>query len=58
MQRDSFTKREQASENMFIREREMETLRQLKQKLQAQRKHLDELDAHIADLESTKTEQK
>jgi len=29
-------------------------LKQLKEKLKAQRKHLDELDAHIADLESTK----
>ncbi|KAK5937586.1 ATPase inhibitor [Knufia obscura] len=51
---DSFNKREAASENKFIREREMETLRQLKEKLRAQRKHLDELDAHISDLESTK----
>ncbi|KAK5075921.1 hypothetical protein LTR24_009763 [Lithohypha guttulata] len=50
----SATSREAASENKFIREREMETLRQLKEKLKAQRKHLDDLDAHITDLESQK----
>ncbi|KIX07657.1 uncharacterized protein Z518_02310 [Rhinocladiella mackenziei CBS 650.93] len=49
---DSWTKREQASETKFIREREMESLRKLKEKLAQQRKHLDELDQHIKDLES------
>ncbi|KAI9867531.1 MAG: hypothetical protein M1823_009114 [Watsoniomyces obsoletus] len=49
---DAFTRREQASENKFIREKEMESLRKLKEKLAAQRKHLDELDSHIKELES------
>ncbi|EHY55356.1 ATPase inhibitor [Exophiala dermatitidis] len=49
---DSWTRREQASETKFIREKEMESLRKLKEKLAQQRKHLDELDQHIKDLES------
>lgn len=64
---DSFQKREAASENKFIREKEMQTyvwqytndwhpvmmirLKNLKEKLAAQRKHLDELDQHIVELE-------
>jgi len=48
---DSFQKREQANENMFIRQKEMESLKKLKEKLSQQRKHLDELDSHIAELE-------
>ncbi|KAK4942517.1 ATPase inhibitor [Elasticomyces elasticus] len=49
---DAWTNREQANETKFIREREMESLRKLKEKLQQQRKHLDELETHIKDLES------
>ncbi|OAP58954.1 hypothetical protein AYL99_06251 [Fonsecaea erecta] len=70
---DAFTRREQASETKFIREKEMEryfpleqkvfckwltcafasnnSLRKLKEKLAQQRKHLDELDEHIQELE-------
>ncbi|KIW69701.1 hypothetical protein PV04_05563 [Phialophora macrospora] len=48
---DSWTKREQANETKFIREKEMESLRKLKEKLAQQRKHLDELDKHIQELE-------
>ncbi|GAQ39051.1 hypothetical protein AtubIFM56815_007562 [Aspergillus tubingensis] len=44
---DSFTKREAAQENLYVREKEMEKLRALKAKLSEQRKHLDELDKHI-----------
>jgi len=51
---DSFQKREQANENMFIRQKEMESLKKLKEKLALQRKHLDELDSHIAELEKDK----
>jgi len=50
-QADSWNKREQASENKFIRDKEMESLKKLKAKLQDQRKHLDELDQHIKELE-------
>jgi len=48
---DSFSKREAASENLFIRQKEMESLKRLKEKLSTQRQHLDELDKHIKELE-------
>jgi len=44
---DSWTKKESAQENMFVKQKEMEKLRILKEKLKKQRQHLDELDAHI-----------
>ncbi|KAJ5888189.1 hypothetical protein N7495_008230 [Penicillium taxi] len=44
---DSFTKREAAQEALYIREKELEKLRTLKAKIGDQRKHLDELEAHI-----------
>ncbi|PGH00749.1 hypothetical protein GX51_05630 [Blastomyces parvus] len=47
---NSWSKKEAADEAMFIRQREMEKLRTLREKLQQQRKHLDELDAHIEKL--------
>ncbi|KAK2790336.1 hypothetical protein FQN52_005604 [Onygenales sp. PD_12] len=45
--RDSWTKKEAAQESMYIRQKELEKLKDLKKKLEAQRKHLNELDAHI-----------
>jgi len=48
---DSFSKREAASENLFIRQKEKESLQKLKEKLQTQRAHLDELDKHVKELE-------
>ncbi|RMD41552.1 hypothetical protein DV735_g3557, partial [Chaetothyriales sp. CBS 134920] len=51
---DAFNRREQASENKFIREKELESLRKLKEKLAIQRKHLDELDKHIEELEASR----
>ncbi|EEA21806.1 ATPase inhibitor [Talaromyces marneffei ATCC 18224] len=47
---DSFTKREAAQENLYVREKELEKLKELKSKLKEQRKHLDELDKHIDQL--------
>ncbi|KAJ5212267.1 uncharacterized protein N7498_003913 [Penicillium cinerascens] len=44
---DSFTKREAAQEALYIREKELEKLHQLKKKITAQREHLDDLEAHI-----------
>ncbi|KAK2746740.1 hypothetical protein FQN55_005467 [Onygenales sp. PD_40] len=44
---DSWTKKEAAQESMYIRQKELEKLKDLKKKLEAQRKHLNELDAHI-----------
>lgn len=36
---------------MYIREKEMDALKKLKEKLKLQRQHLDELDDHITELE-------
>ncbi|KAF8458053.1 mitochondrial ATPase inhibitor, IATP-domain-containing protein [Terfezia claveryi] len=47
---DSFTKREKAVEDYYIRQKEKEKLLQLREKLKQQRAHLDELDKHIDEL--------
>ncbi|OQD77963.1 hypothetical protein PENDEC_c002G00353 [Penicillium decumbens] len=47
---DAFTKREAAQEALYIREKELEKLAQLKKKITAQRQHLDELESHIDSL--------
>ncbi|KAF8538395.1 mitochondrial ATPase inhibitor, IATP-domain-containing protein [Trichophaea hybrida] len=47
---DSFTKREKAAEDLYIRQQEQLKLKELKAKLQAQRKHLDDLDAHVDEM--------
>ncbi|KAJ5574314.1 uncharacterized protein N7459_008741 [Penicillium hispanicum] len=47
---DAFTKREAAQEALYIREKELEKLAKLKQKIGDQRKHLDELENHINNL--------
>ncbi|KAJ6131467.1 hypothetical protein N7523_001173 [Penicillium sp. IBT 18751x] len=47
---DSFTKREAAQEALYIREKEIEKLQQLKKKITDQRAHLDELEGHIDNL--------
>ncbi|KAI5843990.1 mitochondrial ATPase inhibitor, IATP-domain-containing protein [Morchella snyderi] len=47
---DAFTKREKAAEDFYVRQQEKVKLLQLKEKLKQQRKHLDELDAHIEEL--------
>ncbi|CUS12098.1 unnamed protein product [Tuber aestivum] len=44
---DAFTKREKANEDLYVRAQEKAKLLQLKEKLANQRKHLDELDAHM-----------
>ena len=45
--RDAFTKREQASEDYAIKQREIEKLKALKDKVAAHKKHLDELDKNM-----------
>ncbi|EEP76898.1 predicted protein [Uncinocarpus reesii 1704] len=47
---DAWTKKEAAQENIFIKQKELEKLRSLKEKLKQQRQHLDDLDAHIDEL--------
>ena len=42
--RDSFTRREKAQEDYYIKQREKERLSKLREKLAAQRKHLDDLE--------------
>ncbi|KAF4302586.1 ATPase inhibitor [Botryosphaeria dothidea] len=47
---DTFSKREAAQEEFYIRQEEKRKLLALKEKLKKQREHLDELDRHIDDL--------
>merc|ERR1711939_212698 len=53
---DSWQKREQASETKYIRDKEMEALRNLKKRLADQRAHLEELEKHINTLESERVD--
>ncbi|KAL6714080.1 ATPase inhibitor [Lecanora helva] len=48
-QSDAFSKREQADENLYVRQKEMEKLASLKQKIDEHKKHLEELDKHVSD---------
>ncbi|KAL8866189.1 MAG: hypothetical protein Q9174_006447 [Haloplaca sp. 1 TL-2023] len=48
-QGDAFTKREQANEDFAIRQKEMEKLKGLKEKIEQHKKHLEELDKHVAE---------
>lgn len=45
--RDAWTKRETASEERYIREEEKLKLKELREKLKTQRKHLDDLENHM-----------
>ncbi|ORY14180.1 mitochondrial ATPase inhibitor, IATP-domain-containing protein [Clohesyomyces aquaticus] len=47
---DAFTKRETASEEMYIREEEKAKLNAIKEKLKQQKKHIEELEKHIDDV--------
>ncbi|KAI9702177.1 MAG: hypothetical protein M1820_006259 [Bogoriella megaspora] len=47
---DTFTKREQANENMYIRDQEKQKLAQLKKRLEEHKEHLKELEKHVDDL--------
>jgi len=44
---DAFSKREQADENYYVRQKEMEKLQALKSKIAEHQKHLEELDKHV-----------
>ncbi|UZJ54231.1 hypothetical protein CBS101457_003551 [Exobasidium rhododendri] len=46
-----FGKREQAQENQYIQQQNADKLKKLREKLAAQRQHLDDVDAAINDLE-------
>ena len=45
--RDAFSKREQADENLYVRQKEQEKLQELKKKIADHQKHLEELDKHV-----------
>ena len=45
--RDAFSKREQADENLYVRQKEQEKLQELKKKIEDHKKHLDDLDKHV-----------
>ncbi|CAO2657961.1 Nn.00g072210.m01.CDS01 [Neocucurbitaria sp. VM-36] len=47
---DSWTKRETAAEELYIRQEEKAKLLALKEKVKAQRAHLDDLEKHIDDV--------
>ncbi|PHH86896.1 hypothetical protein CDD83_9613 [Cordyceps sp. RAO-2017] len=49
-QGDAFQRRERASEDYAIRQREKEKLLELKQKLAEQQQHLDRLSKHIDEI--------
>ncbi|KAL8713195.1 MAG: hypothetical protein Q9220_002716 [cf. Caloplaca sp. 1 TL-2023] len=48
-QGDAFSKREKAGEDLYVRQKEMEKLQALQQKIAEHKKHLEELDKHVAD---------
>ncbi|KEF62296.1 uncharacterized protein A1O9_00268 [Exophiala aquamarina CBS 119918] len=52
---DAFTRREQASEAKYIRDKELESIKKLKEKLEAQREHLNKLDQHIKEMENERS---
>ncbi|KAH0844837.1 hypothetical protein AYO21_05829 [Fonsecaea monophora] len=49
---DSFNRREQVLENMYFKQHEIENIRKMREKLLAQRKHLDEVESHLNEMEA------
>ena len=45
--RDAFSKREQADENLYVRQKEHEKLQELKKKIEDHKAHLDDLDKNV-----------
>jgi len=43
-------------ENMFIRQKELEHFKKLREKLAEQRKHLDDVESHIEEMEKASRE--
>ncbi|KAK9373555.1 mitochondrial ATPase inhibitor, IATP-domain-containing protein [Lipomyces chichibuensis] len=48
---DSFTKREKAQEDLYVRQVEAQKLKALREALKKQREHLDDIEAHLDELE-------
>ncbi|CAF9929597.1 hypothetical protein IMSHALPRED_007951 [Imshaugia aleurites] len=57
-QGDAFSKREQADENLYVRQKEQEKLQQLKQKIADHKKHLDALDKDVTEQMNSGSEKK
>lgn len=47
MDSDAFTKREDASEALYVRQKENEKLQALREKIKKHQEHLDELDKNV-----------
>ncbi|KAL8903269.1 MAG: hypothetical protein Q9207_004038 [Kuettlingeria erythrocarpa] len=48
-QDDAFRKREQANEDFYVRDQEMQKLRALKKKIEEHKKHLEELEKNVSE---------
>ncbi|KEF59237.1 uncharacterized protein A1O9_04081 [Exophiala aquamarina CBS 119918] len=53
---DTFSRREHVIEDLYVKQHELENIRKLREKLAAQRKHLDEVEEHINEMEKTAVE--
>ncbi|KIW67291.1 hypothetical protein PV04_06556 [Phialophora macrospora] len=53
---DTFNRREQALENMYFKQHELENIRKMREKLASQRKQLDEVESHLDEMEKAATE--
>jgi len=47
---DAFTRREHSAEELYIHEEERAKLNAIRDRLAAEKKHIEELDKHIADM--------
>ncbi|KAI1627917.1 mitochondrial ATPase inhibitor, IATP-domain-containing protein [Exophiala viscosa] len=48
---DSFIRREQAMENVWVRQHEVENIQKMRERLEAQRKQLDQFESHLEEME-------
>ncbi|EHY59118.1 hypothetical protein ABEF95_012434 [Exophiala dermatitidis] len=53
---DTFNRREQALENMYFKQHELENIKKMREKLLAQRKQLDEVESHLNEMEQAATQ--
>ncbi|KAF2758598.1 hypothetical protein EJ05DRAFT_510504 [Pseudovirgaria hyperparasitica] len=49
-QSDAFNKREKAAEDQYIRQEELEKIKQIREKISKEREHIDQLDKTLQDL--------
>lgn len=53
---DTFNRREHVIEDLYVKQHELENIKKLREKLAAQRKHLDEVENHINEMEKAAVE--